>query len=29
MGWLSMPMSSMAPHSTPKAYLDAQFVNFH
>ena len=26
MGWLSMPLSSMSPHSTPKAYLDAQFT---
>ncbi|WP_296221853.1 hypothetical protein [uncultured Sphingomonas sp.] len=26
MGWLTMPLSSMQPHSTPKAYLDAQFT---
>ncbi len=26
MGWLSMPLSSMHPHSTPKAYLDAQLT---
>lgn len=26
MGWLSMPRSSMTPHSTPKSYLDAQFT---
>ena len=25
MGWLSMPLSSMSPYETPKAYLDAQF----
>jgi hypothetical protein len=24
MGWLAMPRSSMGPHATPKAYLDAQ-----
>lgn len=29
MGWLSMPLSSMHPHSTPKAYLDAQFTFEH
>lgn len=27
MGWTSMPLSSMSPHSTPKTYLDAQFTN--
>jgi len=26
MGWTSMPLSSMSPHSTPKTYLDAQFT---
>jgi hypothetical protein len=26
MGWLSMPLSSMFPHTGPKAYLDAQFT---
>ncbi|KAK0332006.1 hypothetical protein LTR94_026642 [Friedmanniomyces endolithicus] len=26
MGWLSMPLSSMYPHQTPKAYLEAQFT---
>lgn len=26
MGCLTMPLSSMQPHSTPKAYLDAQFT---
>lgn len=26
MGWLSMPLSSMYPHATAKAYLDAQFT---
>jgi hypothetical protein len=26
MGWLTMPLSSMHPHTTPKAYLDAQFT---
>ena len=26
MGWLTMPLSSMYPHTTPKAYLDAQFT---
>jgi hypothetical protein len=26
MGWLSMTASGMAPHATPKAYLDAQFT---
>ncbi len=26
MGWLSMPLSSMSPYDTPKAYLDAQFT---
>ena len=29
MGWLSMPLSSMYPHSTPKAYLDNQFTYEH
>ncbi len=29
MGWLSMPLSSMYPHSTPKAYLDHQFTYEH
>lgn len=27
MGWLSMPLSSMFPHTGPKAYLDAQFTH--
>ncbi|MBB3350084.1 hypothetical protein FHY02_004581, partial [Sphingomonas sp. BK069] len=26
MGWLSMPLSSMGGHATPKAYLDDQFT---
>lgn len=26
MGWLSMPLSSMYPHTSAKAYLDAQFT---
>lgn len=26
MGWLTMPLSSMHPHATPKTYLDAQFT---
>lgn len=26
MGWLSMPLSSMHPHATPKSYLDAQLT---
>lgn len=26
MGWMTMPLSSMYPHTTPKAYLDAQFT---
>lgn len=26
MGWLSMPLSSMHPHTSAKAYLDAQFT---
>ncbi len=26
MGWLSMPLASMGGHTTPKAYLDAQFT---
>ena len=29
MGWLSMPLSSMHPQSTPKEYLDAQFTFEH
>ena len=29
MGWLSMPLSSMHPHKTPKGYLDAQFTFEH
>lgn len=29
MGWLSMPLSSMHPHKTPKEYLDAQFTFEH
>ncbi len=29
MGWLTMPVSSMYPHTTPKAYLDAQFTYEH
>ena len=26
MGWLSMPLRSMYPHTTAKAFLDAQFT---
>jgi len=29
MGWLTMPLSSMYPYTTPKAYLDAQFTYEH
>lgn len=29
MGWLSMPLSSMYPHASPKAYLDDQFTYEH
>ena len=26
MGWLTMPLSSMHPYASPKAYLDGQFT---